>query len=166
MSELNRIKDQPHNTQPAVRAPENKFNHLPAAAAALVLIGEAHSDTGALFEHLFASWGFQSVRVATGEAVVRAATAIRFDLILMDVILPVVDGLSAAGRIRELESGAPVPIVFASTLTDQKYRDDAIACGGSEYLVKPLDFGLLKNVCDRYLNPSARLSPPKLCQHR
>ncbi len=80
------------------------------------------------------------------------------DLVLMDVQMPVMDGLEATQRIREWERDeggaagrAPVPIV---ALTASAYEEDRLRClaaGMSDYLAKPVDFALLQAKFEQWL---------------
>ena len=76
--------------------------------------------------------------VADGEAAVREAKTGGWDLILLDVMLPKLDGFSACERIRELGIGTPVLMLTAKDAEDDKVR--GLEAGADDYLTKP--FGL------------------------
>lgn len=76
--------------------------------------------------------------VADGEAAVREAKAGGWDLILLDVMLPRLDGFSACRRIRELAIGTPILMLTAKDAEDDKVR--GLEAGADDYLTKP--FGL------------------------
>ncbi len=83
--------------------------------------------------------------VTDGEAAFAAATLQPFDLVLMDVHMPVLDGLVATQRIRQAEApGSRLPVV-ALTANAMKGDDaNCIAAGMDGYLTKPLDFNMLE----------------------
>lgn len=60
-------------------------------------------------------------------------------LILLDIMLPDVDGLSALGRIRGATATAGIPVIVISTLSEKSYRLRARELGAAGYLVKPFD---------------------------
>jgi len=64
----------------------------------------------------------------------------RFDVILMDIMMPVMDGLETTRRIRRLEagSGRHIPIVAVTALTMDSDRQDCLEAGMDEYLAKPI----------------------------
>jgi two-component system, HptB-dependent secretion and biofilm response regulator len=65
------------------------------------------------------------------------------DLILMDVMMPVMDGYEATRRIKILASGRWVPVVFLSALDKDENLVDGLEAGGDDYLAKPTNFIVL-----------------------
>ena len=95
------------------------------------------------------------VRFATnGEHAVSELQDGQFDLILMDVEMPVMNGIEATREIRALEesTGTRTPIV---ALTSGKYRDECLAAGMDAFLSKPLKVGDLNRVLERVLGGRA-----------
>ncbi|MEZ5845312.1 MAG: response regulator [Geminicoccaceae bacterium] len=90
---------------------------------------------------------------ANGEEAVRKVTAERFDLVLMDIQMPVMNGLDATRRIRELEdaSRASVPII---AITANAMRGDDAPCyeaGMNGYITKPIDRASLLGAIENLL---------------
>jgi|GEM_PF-545588 len=83
--------------------------------------------------------GHRAVLAANGQEAVAAYAAGRFDAILMDVQMPVMDGLQAARHIRELEknTGRKCPILALTAYAGQDDRDKCLAAGMNGYLSKP-----------------------------
>ena len=65
------------------------------------------------------------------------------DLVLLDVMMPVMDGLEACRRMRELPALAEVPIVMLSTRSEEEFVESAYLSGCNDYLPKPFDAGTL-----------------------
>lgn len=82
------------------------------------------------FEADCALEGFDALRRAAGE---------RYDLVLLDVMLPDVDGLEVARRLRANPSTAKLPIVILTALTTDATRRRAMDVGAADYLIKPFD---------------------------
>ena len=83
-----------------------------------VLIVEDYEDTRDLLELIFASAGHNVISAGDGHAAVRMAQTYRPDVILMDLGLPLCDGLQAARRIKLLRGLAQVPILAHTARTD------------------------------------------------
>jgi CheY-like chemotaxis protein len=84
--------------------------------------------------------------VASGEAALSAWRHRRFDLILMDVQMPGMDGLEASRRIRAGEKGARVPIVALTAQAMAGDRERCLEAGMDDYLPKPVDQAGLRRV--------------------
>lgn len=74
----------------------------------------------------------------------------------MDVRLPDMDGIEATRLIRAMPNVGGVPIVFISASAEKSFQTAAIASGGNEYIVKPLDFEQLKNTLEKYIGKTKR----------
>jgi PAS domain S-box-containing protein len=85
------------------------------------------------------------------------AIAIRYDAILMDAMMPVMDGFDATSEIRRREpAGSHIPIVGLTALASDEDRDRCLAAGMDDYLPKPADFNALSAVLGRWLSGGAR----------
>ena len=76
-----------------------------------------------------------------GEAALAQAGITDYDLVILDVVLPVMDGLAVCEAIRQ--SGSPVPILMLSARDGIAARIEGLDCGADDYLGKPYDFGEL-----------------------
>ena len=65
------------------------------------------------------------------------------DVILMDIMMPGVDGISLMGDIRSHDAAAHIPIIAVSGLNDAATLNDALLFGAMDYLVKPFDMDTL-----------------------
>src|SRR5262249_44696500 len=66
------------------------------------------------------------------------------ELILMDLSLPIIDGLAATRRIRSLPDFKNVPIIAVSAHDSADFHSEALAAGCNSYITKPIDFGELE----------------------
>jgi DNA-binding response OmpR family regulator len=92
--------------------------------------------------------GFDVIEVENGRQAIEAAHQEEPDLILMDVTLPVVDGLQATREIRSDQKFERLPIIILSAHDSDEIRQQAAEAGGSEYISKPLEFAELKKLID------------------
>lgn len=116
-----------------------------------VLIVEDYEDTRNFMKFLIESYGYQVIEAADGLEAVDRAKHLCPDLILMDISLPMVDGLTATRAIRESKSAAKMPII-ALTAFGKSYYDKAIAAGCNDLIDKPIDFDMLQPVLNQYLS--------------
>ena len=90
--------------------------------------------------------GYRVVEAINGEEAVRAATAVRPSIILMDLSLPVIDGLAATRRIRSFPGLDEVPIVAVSAHDTADFHAEALAAGCDAYITKPIDYPELEEI--------------------
>ena len=115
-----------------------------------VLIVEDYDDTQSFMKFLLESKGFQVVEATDGIEAVEKVKQQSPDLVLMDISLPVVDGLAATRAIREFNNSGKLPIV-AVTAFGKSYYNQAIEAGCDDLINKPLDFDALESVFNQYL---------------
>ncbi len=120
-----------------------------------VLVAEDNAVNRTLVRHLLEREGHIVTLVDTGRAAVEAAVSETFDVVLMDVQMPEMDGLEATGEIRRRESdGARLPIVAMTAHAMQGDRERCLAAGMDEYLSKPLRADDLVSVLSRVARPA------------
>jgi signal transduction histidine kinase/DNA-binding NarL/FixJ family response regulator len=117
----------------AVSAPS-----LEALRGARVLVAEDDTTNQLLVRDLLSRRGVEVTLAANGAEVVAAAAQGRFDLVLMDIRMPEMDGLEACRRIRALPGGdLPIVALTANALAEERER--CLAAGMDGYLTKPLE---------------------------
>jgi signal transduction histidine kinase len=67
-----------------------------------------------------------------------------FDVVLLDMMMPVLDGKSTLIRIRADSNLAELPVIIVSAISETRKVVDAINCGANDYITKPLDISLVK----------------------
>lgn len=103
------------------------------------LVVEDSSSIRAILCHHVERMGITPVPAGTGGVGVELFLAERPDLILLDIVLPDIDGFEVARRIRQLERpGDWTPIIFLTALNKDEDLEKAIAAGGDDYLLKPV----------------------------
>ena len=106
-----------------------------------ILVVEDEAKTSAYLRKGLAENGFAVDTAATGADGLHAAATVDFDLIILDVMLPQVDGWSILGTVRDAGKRTPVLILTAcDAVTD---RVKGLELGADDYLVKPFEFSEL-----------------------
>jgi CheY-like chemotaxis protein len=130
-----------------------------APIGAHVLLVEDEAVNAAVAQGYLAELGCTCVWVDNGsEAVARSATE-RFDMIMMDLNMPKMDGLATARLMREREGKGPrVPIVAFTAHEAKSYRDSCLEAGMNDVMGKPYTLG----ECARLLRRWVRSSPTQV----
>ncbi len=115
-----------------------------------ILLVEDFDDSRAVLKRLLEMEGWQVSEARDGQQAFDAALQDSFDLILMDISLPVVDGLQATSQICSTLGAEAPPIILTSAYSHSEMRAKALAAGAADYLLKPMDFDHLLNVVKRY----------------
>jgi CheY-like chemotaxis protein len=102
-----------------------------------VLIADDHEDSREALKALLEAFGYGVVVAANGAEAVAQARGTQPQLILMDVMMPEVDGLSATRQIRADPSLPRMPIIAVTALDEAGER--MLQAGADEFLVKPID---------------------------
>jgi CheY-like chemotaxis protein len=119
-----------------------------------VLIVEDFEDNRFLMRRLLEMGGFDVLEATNGEEAILIAERERPDLVLMDLSLPLLDGLAATRRIRKCQGLEKVPIVAVSAHDTTDFQKEALAAGCNDYVTKPLDFDQLETVIKGLLEPA------------
>jgi two-component system cell cycle response regulator DivK len=109
-----------------------------------VLVAEDSEDTRKVLSLELRHRGCRVLTAADGREAVETALAQRPDLILMDLNLPLLDGLAAAEQIRAHGELDAVPIIAVTAYDTYGIREAALEAGCQEYLLKPLEKGALE----------------------
>ncbi len=121
---------------------QNYISDAPRAYLKILVVDDTPANLDLLLAVLTKAG--HSVKIAnSGEEAIACYELERPDLVLMDVMMPGMNGIEATRRLRTLESDRWVPIIFLSALS---HRDDMVRgleAGGDDYLAKPVDIALL-----------------------
>ena len=98
--------------------------------------------------------GYEVVRAEDGQEAVDKAAGTGADLVLMDVNLPVFDGLEATRRIRAAETGTRKPIIALTAHALTSDRDKAFAAGADDFHTKPVELPHLLEQIEKLLAAS------------
>jgi CheY-like chemotaxis protein len=121
-----------------------------------VLVVEDVEDTRDLMRVLIEGYGYAVVEAPGPYEAIEKATQYQPDLILMDIGLPLMDGLTAAELIGGIDSLKHIPIVVVTAYHDVRAR--ALRAGCTGVLYKPVDPPELKQVLERHLEPPSPIN--------
>jgi CheY-like chemotaxis protein len=111
-----------------------------------VLLVEDTEDNRLMMRRLLELSGYRVSEAVNGIEAVKAAERETPSIILMDLSLPLVDGLAATRRIRQLPDLAQVPIIAVSAHDTADFHAEALAAGCDAYITKPIDYSELEDL--------------------
>ncbi len=114
-----------------------------------ILLAEDGEDNQHMLITFLEQAGVDVTLAENGEAAVQSALGGDFDLVLMDMQMPVMDGYRATDELRKAGFGKPIVALTAHAMTEDRVK--CLAAGCSEYLSKPIDRQTLLATCANYL---------------
>lgn len=114
-----------------------------------ILIAEDSADSREMMEVLLHIRGYKVVAADNGVDALQAAVRKKPDAVLLDLQLPLMDGLDVTRNLRSHPRLKKVPIIIISGHDPSFYRQKAMEAGCDEYLLKPINFDSLQTVLDR-----------------
>ena len=110
-----------------------------------VLVVEDDPEINALVGAYAQMCGFEYRAALDGNTAIREAAMRTPDAVILDLMLPDVDGFEVCRRLRKERATSEVPIIILSALSDEKDKRRGRECGANEYLTKPFDPDQLMN---------------------
>ena len=125
---------------------KKKASELPT-----VLLVEDTEDNRFMMRRLLEMSGYRVVEAMNGEEAVKLARSETPQLILMDLSLPVIDGLAATRLIRKVPALEATPIIAVSAHDTSDFQDEAVEAGCNSYVTKPIDYTELEQLIQQLL---------------
>ena len=100
--------------------------------------------------------GYQVFEATNGQEALDAVRLRLPDLVVMDVMMPQMDGYETTRAIRQMPQFASLPVIAVTARAMQGDRDKSIDAGATDYITKPIDMEELLDCMERWLNPASR----------
>lgn len=104
----------------------------------LLLIIDDDADTRELLGEFVAHEGYRGRVAASGNEALIALDSLQPDLILLDAIMPGLDGFETCRRIKQHDATAHIPVIFMTGLSETEHVVKGLSAGGVDYVTKPL----------------------------
>lgn len=124
-----------------------------AARGCHVLIAEDNAINREVLREMLEHCGHNVTEAVHGAEALELASAMRFDMVLMDISMPVKDGIEASGRIRSAGASVTTPIIGLTAHAVPEEIARFRACGMQEVIVKPITLKKLQDVLSRHCWP-------------
>jgi len=108
-----------------------------------VLIVDDDRSTRSTLRYTLQRDGFRVEEAADGAQALTMLKRFQPDVILMDAVMPVMDGFTACARMQELPGGSAIPVLMITALEDNSSVERAFAAGASDYIPKPIHYAVL-----------------------
>jgi len=118
-------------------AAEHKANPNPR-----LLIVDDISDNRTILTRRFQRRGFEVVEADSGYVAIELIGRESFDLVLLDVMMPGIDGIETLKRIRSQKSASALPVIMVTAKSESENVVDALELGANDYVTKPVDFAV------------------------
>ncbi|HSL39402.1 MAG TPA: response regulator, partial [Desulforhopalus sp.] len=105
--------------------------------ATILVVDDKPANIKLLFDALQGT-GYRTLAALDGESAVRQAELAAPDLILMDVMMPGIDGFEACRQLKALPATRHIPVIFMTALAETSAKVKGFKAGGVDYLTKPL----------------------------
>ncbi|OSZ68077.1 response regulator [Hydrogenophaga sp. IBVHS2] len=106
-------------------------------AVVVLIVDDVPDNVAPLHDGLDAA-GYTVLVALDGESALRRASQARPDVILLDAVMPGLDGFEVARRLKARPETADIPIIFMTGLTDTEHLVAALEAGGADYVTKPI----------------------------
>jgi PAS domain S-box-containing protein len=103
----------------------------------IVIVDDKPTNLGVLFDFLTDS-GFKVLVAQDGESAIQKVEYAHPDLILLDVMMPGIDGFETCRRLKENESTQDIPVIFMTALSDTAAKVKGFSLGAVDYVTKPV----------------------------
>lgn len=120
-----------------------------------VLLVEDNEDNRFIYSTILERRGFRVLEARTGEQGVEMAREHRPDLVLMDISLPVMDGLEATRRLKQDPATSEIPVIAVTAHAMAEDRERAREAGCNGYLVKPIEPSRVLAEVERLIGPGS-----------
>lgn len=133
-----------------------QYSQIPSRNAANydVLIVDDDRSLRMALKNVFADEDYKIIEASTGLEALSCCQRKMPDLILMDAMMPDIDGFTACERIRQAPHGADIPVLMITALDNEDAIVKAFAVGATDYIPKPIHFAVLKQRVARLIKAS------------
>jgi cyclic di-GMP phosphodiesterase len=104
-----------------------------------ILVADDQAANRELLDELLTTQGFRVVTVPDGAAAVEELTRTQVDLVLLDVMMPHLNGFEVCQKIKSNPETYLIPVVLVTALSDKKDRIEGIGAGADDFLTRPVD---------------------------
>jgi signal transduction histidine kinase len=110
----------------------------PGFQSTVLVVDDTPANLGVMAEYL-QTQGFRVLIAQDGEEGLRRAELVRPDIILLDVMMPKMDGFEVCRRLKNIEGVREIPVIFMTALTESRQKIHGFEVGGVDFVTKPIE---------------------------
>ncbi|MDY6899253.1 MAG: PAS domain-containing protein [Cyanobacteriota bacterium] len=111
----------------------------------LILVVDDDELTRIQLRELLKSAGYWVAEAGNGEEALAAYSQLQPEIVLLDALMPLMDGFACCARLRQLPGGKDIPILMITALYDQSSVERAFGAGATDYITKPIQWLVLRS---------------------
>ena len=123
----------------------------------LVLVVDDDRSLRTLLRFAMEEEGYQVAEANNGENCLAEFTRLQPDIVLLDAVMPLMDGFNCCSQLRSLPAAEHTPVLMITVLDDQDSVDRAFAVGATDFVTKPIHWAVLRQRVSRLLQASRSL---------
>ncbi|MEW5859221.1 MAG: GAF domain-containing protein [Cyanobacteriota bacterium] len=120
----------------------------------LVLIVDDDKFTRMQLRGMMEQEGYTVVEASDGEEGLAAYTSLHPDIVLLDALMPILDGFTCCSQLKSLPQGDRTPVLIITSLDDRESVNQAFEAGATDYVTKPVHWAVLRQRMRRLLQAS------------
>jgi signal transduction histidine kinase len=125
--------------------------NLSKPSAPVIIVTDDHRGTRHLIRNILAQDGLTVLEAKNGREALELFISSQPDLVLLDIVMPVMGGLEACTRLKQLPGGSHVPVLMFTTYNEGKKVDQAFQAGAADFINKPINPEELRHRVNRLL---------------
>lgn len=126
--------------------------------SSLVLVVDDDRSLRTLLRFAMEEEGYQVAEANNGENCLAQFARLKPDIVLLDAVMPVMDGFTCCSQLRTLPTAEYTPVLMITVLDDQESVDQAFAAGATDYVTKPIHWAVLRQRVARLLEANRSLT--------
>ncbi|HEY9748294.1 MAG TPA: response regulator, partial [Allocoleopsis sp.] len=126
--------------------------------APLILVVDDNKAARSLLRETMEEEGYRVAEARDGEQCLTIYTRLRPDIVLLDAVMPVLDGFTCCRQLKALPGGDRIPVLMITGLDDEASVDQAFAAGATDYVTKPIHWAVLRQRVRRLIQASQAMA--------
>ena len=115
------------------------FSKSPQPVTGTILVADDQVSNRELLEELLTAEGFKVATVSDGTAALEQLSIVPIDLVLLDVMMPHLNGFQTCEKIKANPETYLIPVILVTALSDKQDRIEGIKAGADDFLTRPVD---------------------------